>query len=81
MIIIDIRDKEKFNCSNIKNSINIELLKINSNPSKFLNKEDTYYIYCQHGKQSVKTCLLLSKLGYNVVNIIGGYEQYLLNKK
>lgn len=76
--IIDIRSKEKYNTSHITNSKNVEFNNLFINPSKYLKKSETYYIYCQHGKQSVKLCIMLTKLGYNVVNILGGYEAWLL---
>ena len=49
-----------------------------NNPNDYINKEDIYYIYCQHGKTSLKTCIKLSKLGYNVINIMGGYDEWLI---
>ena len=48
--------------------------------SKYLNKEKKYYIYCQRGIKSRKICLMLKQLGYNVININGGYEAWILNQ-
>lgn len=79
-IIIDIRDKEKFNTSHIPNSINIDYNFLLENPQKYLNFDDVYYIYCQHGKTSLRVCISLSKYGYNVINIMGGYDEWLINK-
>ena len=53
-------------------------MKLINNPNDYINKEDIYYIYCQHGKTSLKTCIKLSKLGYNVINIMGGYDEWLI---
>ena len=74
--IIDIRDNYLFNIGNIPNSINIPMNFLIMNPSNYLNKEETYYIYCNRGVNSKKTCELLTRLGYNVINIIGGYSLY-----
>lgn len=77
--IIDIRSTVKYSDNHIPGSINIPYDVLISNPSKYLNKQDTYYIYCQKGITS-KTCVnILKALGYNVVGIYGGYEEYILN--
>ena len=41
---------------------------------------DTYYIYCQRGLVSPRVCNILRSKGFNVVNILGGYEEYLLSQ-
>lgn len=77
--IIDIRSIEKYNSSHVENSINIPIDVLLANPSKYLSKNQDYYIYCQYGKSSIKACMILCKLGYKVINILGGYEAWLLN--
>ncbi len=74
--IIDIRDPDEYNDSHIPTSINIPNDKIMINPEYYLNKSKQYYIYCQYGKTSIKTCIYLNKVGYNVINLIGGYQKY-----
>ena len=78
--IIDIRSIENYNNNHIPNSINIPFEKIISTPSNFLNKNEMYYIYCRSGITSKKVCEILKKMGYNVTNILGGYEEWLLTK-
>ena len=77
--IIDIRSIEKFNSNHIDGSINIPANILISNPDKYLTKMDKYYIYCQKGIQSKKICLILKTKGYNVINLEGGYEAWILN--
>lgn len=77
--IIDIRSVEKYNTSHIETSINIPMEYLVQNPSKYLSKDKEYYLYCQYGKSSIRACLKLYKEGYNVVNVSGGYEAWLLN--
>ncbi len=76
--IIDIRDNYQFNLGSIPTSINIPMNFLLTNPSIYLNKNDTYYIYCEHGSRSKATCNNLTKQGYNVINILGGYSEYKL---
>ena len=76
--VIDIRSVEKYNSSHIDGSINVPYDKLISNPDVFLKKNSKYYLYCQHGKTSYNIGKILSKMGYNIVNIDGGYESYIL---
>ena len=77
-IIIDIRSIEKYNDNHIPGAINISYNEIMLNPSKYLNRGLTYYIYCQRGITSKKVSNILRSYGYNVINVIGGYEAYIL---
>lgn len=79
-LIIDIRNLEKYNDNHILNALNIPFEQLIINYSKYLNKEKKYYIYCQRGIKSRKICLMLKQLGYNVININGGYEAWILNQ-
>lgn len=77
--IIDIRSIENYNNNHIPNAKNIESKKLLIEPEKYLNKNETYYIYCQHGITSQKLCQILKIKGYNTISINGGYEAWLLH--
>ncbi len=79
-IIIDIRPNYEYQYGTIPGAINIPSIKLLNNPNKYLNKENTYYILCQSGRQSIDIVNLLNIQGFNTVNIIGGYNNYLLTK-
>lgn len=74
--IIDIRDKEAYVKGHIYDAKNIVMNLLINMPERYLNKDDKYYIYCSSGYKSQKCCKLLNMIGYNVVNVIGGYEKY-----
>ena len=76
--IIDIRSNQKYNDNHINNAINISYENLILNPSKYLNKFSKYYIYCQRGMKSKNLCKYLKKIGYDDVNVIGGYEAWIL---
>ena len=78
--IIDIRSNQSYNNNHIPNAKNVPSQVLISNPNKYLDKEKTYYIYCQKGSSSIRVCSLLNNLGYNTVNINGGYEAWILQK-
>lgn len=78
--VIDIRNIEKYNNRHIDGAINIPLNQILINFNKYLDRNKKYYIYCQKGIQSRKLCQLLKNNGFNVVNVLGGYEAWILNE-
>jgi rhodanese-related sulfurtransferase len=74
--IIDIRTKDEYDEGHIKTSINIPNSQLMCNCGRYLDKSKTYYIYCQFGKSSIKTCMYLNQLGYSVINIKGGFDEF-----
>ena len=78
--LIDIRSMEKYNNKHIMNAVNIPLEQLLIRPEKYLSKYEKNYIYCQKGIQSRKLCQILINSGYNVVNVSGGYESWILNE-
>ena len=56
------------------------LMKI-TNPNNYLNKNEVYYLLCDSGNTSFRCCLELIENGYNVINISGGYNNYLKMKR
>lgn len=78
--VVDIRSVEKYNSNHIPGSINVPYEKLILKPNLYLNKAETYYLYCQKGLSSPKVCSILAKQGYRVININGGYEEWVLKK-
>ena len=76
--IIDVRSLEKYNDNHINGAIHVPFEKLILYPKKYLNYLDTYYIYCQKGTKSISLCMYLQKQGFKVVNIKGGYEEWIL---
>lgn len=75
--IIDIRENYLYRLGSIPTSKNIPLSYLDMSPEKYLKKDEKYYIYCALGMKSPKLCNKLSNLGYNIVNILGGYNEYI----
>lgn len=78
--IIDIRGLENYNNNHIPGAKNIPYNSLLIAPSKYLNNDEEYYIYCKRGMTSNGLCQILRKQGYKVYSILGGYEAWLLNK-
>ena len=79
-IIIDIRNAQSYNNNNIPGSINIPFEKLIVEPQKYLQKNKTYYLYCQQGISSGRICQILRNMGYTCINIMGGYEAWILGR-
>ena len=52
---------------------------ITSHGAGYLDKDKEYYIYCTQGIESSSVCQKLRKKGYNVINVLGGYHDYISN--
>lgn len=78
--IIDIRNEQSYNNNHIPTAVNIPFEKLIIKPSTYLNQNQKYFIYCRYGKTSEKACQILNNYGYKVINIIGGYEEWILKK-
>ncbi len=72
-IIVDIRDNYSYNISHIKNSLNIPYYNLLNNYSHYLNKNNTYYLYCEEGRQSLEISKRLNSFGYKTLSIEGGF--------
>jgi rhodanese-related sulfurtransferase len=75
--IIDIRDYTKYYNGHITGAVNISENELLINHNKYLNMNKIYYIYCDYGNRSRVCVNRLNNMGYNTVNIIGGYHNYL----
>lgn len=74
--LIDIREPYETKSGSIKGSKKVPMNTLLQNPNQYLNKEDEYYIMCQSGMRSSRTCEALDKLGYKVINVSGGVGSY-----
>ena len=75
-LIIDIRDKARYDKGHIPGAISVPMSELTKNPSKYLNFTSTYYIYCEFGYRSKRVREVLLGLGYHVVDITDGYYGY-----
>ncbi len=80
MNIIDIRNNNRYREGHIPNSINIYSYDLLLDPNRYLKKDEKYLLYCQSGVTSKVVVNKLNKMGYNVFNLDGGYNNYLLRK-
>lgn len=79
--LIDIREPYEYKSGSIRTAKNIPMGNLLGEPERYLKKDKTYYIMCQSGGRSGRTCSLLSKQGFDVVNVAGGMGSYVGTKR
>lgn len=74
-IIIDLRDEDEYDSGHVPTAVNIPYDKLDEYKHKLSNFNEII-LYCDRGSSSLLASRKLSKLGYNVVNIYGGFHAY-----
>ncbi len=78
-VLIDIREPYEYRMGHIDGSINITKDLLELVPEKYLNKVDSYILYCDSGPNSKRLSNELNKLGYHTMSLSGGYSKWLKN--
>ena len=65
--IIDVQDRSMYNNHHLNGAINIPYDELINNYRMYLNKNETYYLYCKSGKLSKRASIILNYLGYNTI--------------
>ncbi|GLC32786.1 rhodanese-like domain-containing protein [Clostridium omnivorum] len=74
--LIDVREQYEYRSGHLPTAKNIPMGELLNDPEKFLDKSKEYYIICQSGSRSSRTCSMLKNSGYNVINVSGGTGRY-----
>ena len=74
--IIDIREPYEYKSGSIRSAKNIPMGNLLNEPKKYLDTDKTYYVLCQSGARSRRACKMLTKQGFDVVNVSGGVGSY-----
>ncbi|MBK8777532.1 MAG: rhodanese-like domain-containing protein [Saprospiraceae bacterium] len=77
-MLIDVRTPPEFNDGYINGAVMINFLDDDLDKQLgMLDKNISYYIYCQQGGRSKKCMDKMKTMGFNrVYNLLGGYEAY-----
>ena len=79
--LIDIREPYEFKSGCLLTAKNIPMGSLLEQPQKYLIKDKTYYIMCQSGGRSGRAVSILTKQGYQVINVAGGMGSYVGTKR
>ncbi len=78
--LIDIRSLQEYEQGHIPNAKHIVSSELIYHANRYLEYNQTYYLYCDVGYISEDVCRRLRMQGYHVFSIIGGYQNYLLRR-
>lgn len=79
--LIDIREPYEYKTGSLRTAKNIPMGNLLASPEKYLVRDKTYYIMCQSGGRSGSTTKILTKLGFDVINVAGGIGSYVGAKR
>ena len=76
--LVDVRTPDEFAAGNIPGSVNIDVLTghFGETAATMLDKAYTVAVYCRSGNRSKNAAKTLSMMGYNVVELDGGYTDW-----
>ena len=74
--LIDIREPYEFTHGSIKTAKNIPMNDLLIQPAHYLKTDKQYYLMCASGMRSMRTTTALRKIGYDVINVKGGFSSY-----
>lgn len=72
-LVIDLRTSREFQISHIKNAVNIPYENI---PKMYFPEEKFLVLYCERGGSSMEAARYLTKQGYQVCSVVGGFAAY-----
>lgn len=74
--LIDIREINEYKSGHVPKAKNIPMNTLLAQPDKYLKKEKVYHIICHSGGRSRGATQQLTRLGYQVVDVLGGTGRY-----
>lgn len=76
VIILDVRSKKEFDKGHLKNAQMLPLKELKGQIEE-LDRQSTYVVYCENGKDSLKASKILAESGFSrVYTITGGYNKW-----
>lgn len=73
-ILIDLRSREEYEKGHIKGAISLPFEELER--KFFYRKNQPVVVYCEMGSRSMRASRWLYERGYQVVNTVGGIQQY-----
>ncbi len=76
IVILDVRSKKEYDLGHLSNANFIPLKNLKGNLEE-LDQQNTYLVYCENGKDSLKASKLMAESGFpRVFTLIGGYKKW-----
>ena len=74
-IIVDVRPEKRFREGHIPLAINVPMERVERGQIN-LPKSRVIIVYCDTGGSSIRAAGILSRMGYKVINCVGGLKNY-----
>jgi len=76
-VIVDVRDSDTFKKGHVPTAVNVPAYEVDNHIKK-LPKNKTLILYCYHVVcfAAPKVALKLAKKGYNVMEMVGGFDEW-----
>lgn len=72
-VLLDVRTPLEFQSANIPGAINIDIMSYEFRDKiDALDKTKSYFIYCRSGNRSGQACNMMSEMGFETSNLVGG---------
>lgn len=75
-VVLDVREVEEFEEGHIIGAENVPLSALKTGERAGLNKEESYIVICRSGSRSKEASDILSKEGYDLVNVSEGMSSW-----
>lgn len=80
--LVDVRTPEEFNTGHLAKAVNMNIYDDDfAQKTATLSKEKPVYVYCAVGGRSGQAAAMLTKAGYKVYDLAGGYKAWSAAKK
>lgn len=81
--VLDVRTPEEFEAGHLQGAVNIDWFDDEFEKAvRAIDKSKPILVYCKKGGRSAKAVEKLVSMGYkNVIDLTGGYDAYLENRK
>lgn len=74
-VLIDLREEEEYREGHIPGAVNIVFVGVNETEIPY-SKDIRLIFYCDRGNSSLLLGRYYSRLGYQIINIYGGFRAY-----
>ena len=75
-ILVDVRERDEYAGGHIPGAVNVPLSQINGIKKAVPDMSTPIFVYCLSGGRSANATSIITGMGYNVVNNIGGISSY-----
>ena len=80
-VLLDVRTPEEFAEGHLEGAVNMDWYQADFiDQLEKIDKGDKVFVYCKKGGRSADAAKLMDSLGYNVIDLTGGYDAWLESK-